>query len=125
MILHLQTKKSMNFGGNHMQELDIKRGHYSNIEGEQLKDLMVEVFGDVSEIEDGKLSSTFGAMAPITAWIKDKKILCVEIYTNRDVDESTAMESIKAKNKFLEAATGYNSKERLKRLKDRAKKGKI
>ena len=106
-----------------MQELDIRRGHYSNIEGEQLKNLMTEVFGDVSEADNGRYSSTFGAMAPIVAWIKDKKTLCVDISTNKDVDDSIALDSIKAKNKFLEAATGYTSKERLKRLKEKAKKG--
>jgi hypothetical protein len=107
-----------------MQELDIRRGHFSNIEGEQLKSMMVDIFGNVDEI-DNKYSSTFGAMAPITAWVKDKKTLCIDITTNKDVDDSTAFDSIKAKNQFLEAATGYTSKERLKRLKERAKKGEV
>ena len=108
-----------------MQELDIRRGHYSKIEGEQLKSLMEEVFGNVKVIENDKYSSIYGAMSPITVWVIEKKLLCIEITTNKDVDDSTAMDSIKAKNVFLEAATGYNSKERLKRLKDKAKKGQV
>lgn len=106
-----------------MQELDIRRGHFENIEGERLKQLMIDVFGEVQESEGGKFSSDFGAMAPITAWVKDKKTLCVEIITRQDVDDNTAMDSIKAKNNFLESATGYTAKERLKRLKNKAKKG--
>ena len=108
-----------------MQELDIRRGHYSNIEGGQLKSLMEEIFGNVETDDQDKYSSTFGAMAPITAWVKDKKTLCVEITTNKEVDDEIALDSIKAKNRFLEAATGYTSKERLKRLKEKAKKGGI
>ncbi len=106
-----------------MQELDIRRGHFGNIEGEHLKELMTELFGEVQESEGGKYSSTFGAMAPITAWIKDKKTLCIEIITSKDVDDESALDSIKAKNHFLESATGYTAKERLKRLKQKAKKG--
>jgi hypothetical protein len=108
-----------------MQELDIRRGHYSKIEGEQLKSLMQDVFGNVEVTGDGKYVSIFGAMSPITAWVKDKKSLCVEITTDKNVDDTTALDSIKAKNKFLEAATGYTSKERLKRLKEKAKKGEV
>jgi hypothetical protein len=106
-----------------MQELDIRRGHYSKIEGDQLKSMMEDIFGNVEESEKDKYSSKFGAMTPITAWLKDKKTLCIEITTNKDVDDNAALDSIKAKNHFLEAATGYTSKERLKRLKEKAKKG--
>ncbi len=106
-----------------MQELDIKRGHFGKIEGDQLKHLMGDIFGGVEESEGGKLTSTFGAMAPISVWVKDKKALCIDIITQIEVDDKTAMDSIRAKNKFLEAATGFSAKERLKRAKNKAKKG--
>jgi hypothetical protein len=105
-----------------MQELDIKRGHYKKIDGGRLKEIMENIFGEVNEDGD-KLESNYGAMKPITVWIKDKSTLCVEISTSKDVDDKVALDSIKARNKFLEAATGFNSKQRSKRLQEKAKKG--
>ena len=105
-----------------MQELEIRKGHYQNIEGGKLKVLMRELFGDVCET-DGKLVSNFGAMKPITVWLKDKGTLCVDIQTDAGVDSDTAMKTISTKNVFLERATGFSAKERMKRLQKRAKEG--
>jgi hypothetical protein len=105
-------------------EYDIKRGHFKKIDGKQLPELMKQYFGDVEKDGD-KLVSNFGAMKPITVWIKDKKTICVEITTSKDVDDSTALETIKARNRFLLDVTGFSSKERQKRLKKKAKDGKL
>ena len=107
-----------------MQIFDIKRGHYKNLEDAGLKKIMVEVFGEAEKEED-RYRANYGAMRPITAWLKSKKELCVDIVTDKDVDDDTAMKTIKAKNEFLIRATGFSAKERSKRLQKKAKEGKI
>ncbi len=104
--------------------LDIKRGHYKLIEGTKLEELMVEIFGKVDK--DGeKLIAHYGAMQPITAWLKSNKELCVDIVTKADVDDQTVLETIRVKNDFLQRATGFSAKERSKRLQKKAKEGKL
>ncbi len=107
-----------------MQTFDIKKGHFKNLENDGLKKAMMDVFGEV-EVEGEKYKSNFGAMKPITVWLKGKNELAVDISTNKDVDEETAMKSIKAKNDFLLRATGFSAKERSKRLQKKAKEGKL
>ena len=107
-----------------MQTLDIKRGHYKNLESLGLDNLMNEVFGNVQRDGD-KLLANYGAMKPITVWLKSKKELVVDITTDPNVDDETAMKTIKAKNDFLFKATGFSTKERSKRLQKRAKEGKL
>lgn len=107
-----------------MQEFEIKKGHYQNIEGDKLKRLMIEIFGDVKE-EEKKFVSRFGAMQPITVWFKDKNTLCVDIQTDKNVNEDMAVKSISAKNEFLERATGFSAKERMKRIQKKAKEGRL
>jgi hypothetical protein len=107
-----------------MQTLDIKRGHYKNIEGAGLENIMTEVFGDVQKDGD-KFKVNFGAMKPITVWVKSKKELVVDITTATDVSDDEVMKTIKAKNDFLLKATGFSTKERSKRLQKKAKEGKL
>ena len=104
-----------------MMELDIKRGHYASYNGD-VKGLMKDIFGEVDE-EDGWLVSSYGAMQPIKVKVVSKTKIDVDIITEKDVDEATAIDTLRAKNKFLEAATGYNSKQRGKKLQEKAKKG--
>jgi hypothetical protein len=107
-----------------MQEFDIKRGNFKNIEGEKLNALMVKYFKTVRKDGD-KFIAEFGAMKPITVWLKGKNIICVEIITNKDAGEDLAMDTIRAKNGFLEEATGFTSGERAKRLQKKAKEGSL
>ncbi|WP_455391717.1 DUF5611 family protein [[Eubacterium] cellulosolvens] len=102
-----------------MQEYDIKRGHFKNIEGEKLKELMESTFGSV-KIEDEKLISNYGALQPLKTWVKSKDVLCVDTKMDTNVEENKINETIKRYNKFLEAATGFTSKERVKRAKKKA-----
>jgi hypothetical protein len=107
-----------------MQTLDIKRGHYKNLEEIGLQKMMEEAFGEVQKDGD-KLKANFGAMKPITVWIKSKKELCVDIATDANVTDDEVMKTIKAKNNFLLRATGFSTKERSKRLQKKAKEGKL
>lgn len=99
-----------------LQEQDIKRGHFKKIEGDQLKNLMQEIFGSV-EVDGEKHIVHYGALAPLTVWIKDKNTLCVDTKMNTDVDEDAAMETRKKYNQLLDMTTGFTSKQRRDRLK--------
>ncbi|HTY46131.1 MAG TPA: DUF5611 family protein [Methanomassiliicoccales archaeon] len=105
-------------------DYDIRKGQYANLEGAGLKNLMVSAFGSVKE-ENGVLISSFGAIAKIQAKVLDKNR--IEIVA--DMDKSAAPDvqanTIKVWNQFLESATGFNSKERSKRLQKKAKDGKL
>ncbi|MFO8051567.1 MAG: DUF5611 family protein [Thermoplasmatota archaeon] len=107
-----------------MEILDIKRGNYSNIEDGRLKDLMEEIFGNCREEEDDWLASEYGAMQPIKVKVLSKKELTLDINTVSIPDEQV-LDTMKKRNQFLERATGFTSKQRLKRLKEKAKGGKL
>ena len=104
-----------------MKEYDIKRGHFKNIEGEKLKELLVTTFGEVT-IEDEKLRINYGALQPLTTWVKSKDVLCVDTQMDTNKSEDEINETIKRYNNFLENATGFTSKERVKRAKKKAEK---
>lgn len=104
-----------------MQEQDIKRGHFKNIDGDKLKDIIEDIFGSV-EVDGDKHIVNYGALAPLTLWIKDKSTLCVDTVMNVDVDEESAMETRKKYNLLLDKTTGFNSKQRRDRIQKKAKK---
>lgn len=105
-----------------MQKYDIKRGFDKNLDLPQLKILAQECFGQAGE-EGGKITASFGALAKLTAWPEGKG-LCVETEMKMDVSNEVAADTIRRYNQFLERTTGFNSKERKKRLEAKAKKGK-
>jgi hypothetical protein len=99
-----------------LKEYDIKRGHFKNIDGEKLKELLEETFGEV-KLEDDKFMIKYGALQPLIAWIKSKNILCVDTHMETKISEEEINETIKRFNRFLESATGFTAKERVKRAK--------
>lgn len=103
-----------------MQEQDIKRGHAKNIEGEKLGSLVSELFGNCKKDGD-KFTTTFGALDPLTVWIKDASTLCVDTKMKKDVDEATAIETRKRYNDFMFRSTGFTAQQRSKRLQQKAK----
>lgn len=104
-----------------METFDIKKGVAGRIEGDKLGELMREVFGNVEREGDWYISR-YGAMQPIRIKMRSKSELDVEIVTAKIPDDQV-IDSMKKRNAFLEAATGFDSKTRLKRLKDKAKEG--
>ncbi len=109
----------MVYRGGKLQEFDIRRGHFKNIEGEKLKELIISTFGNV-EVEADKYLAYYGALQPLTVWMKDKNAICVETTMEKDVAEDEINETIRRYNKFLESATGFTAKERVKRSKKKA-----
>ncbi len=105
---------------------DIKRGHFKNVEGEGLKNLLEEHFGTSVEVDDeGWHMLAFGAMDPLKVRILSKAELEVRTFAKADVAPDLASDTIRRYNRFLEAATGFNSKQRSKRLQKKAKDGKL
>jgi hypothetical protein len=105
---------------------DIKRGHFKNVEGEGLTELIDEYFGIRPEQDgEGWYHIDFGALKPLSVRILSKSELEVLTTSNPDVEPDVASDTIRRYNKFLEAATGFNSKQRSKRLQKKAKEGKL
>lgn len=105
-------------------EYDIKRGHYSNIEGSRLESIMRESFGEV-DFEGDTLISSYGAMRKIKVRVLDKSALSIETESSTDVQDEVALDTIRKYNDFLEKVTGFNSKQRRDRLNKKAKEGKL
>lgn len=101
----------------------MRRGHGKNLEGDRLRSIAADVFGSAT-VEDGKVVSSFGAIEKLLAWT-DGKQLFVDITMKPGVPDAVATETITRNNRFLEAATGYNAKERGKRIQAKAKEGKF
>jgi hypothetical protein len=104
-----------------MRAYELRRGWAKNLAGDNLREIAAETFGS-AKTEDSKVVASFGACTRLTAWT-DGKSLFVETEMNRQVDNETAGKTISAFNRFLEAATGYDVKERAKRAQQSAKAG--
>ncbi len=103
-----------------MNTYPLRRGHFKQIEGVRLKDVMEMSFGPVTE-EDGKFVASYGALARVVAWTDGKSVF-VDTTTNPSVDDETAVSTRERWNAFLERATGYNAKQRAKKIQEAAKK---
>ena len=66
--------------------------------------------------ENGKSKISYGAFKSLTASINNKK-LCVETESNKDVKDEQILDTNKRYRDFLEEATGFTAKERLKKAK--------
>ena len=98
-----------------MREYPIKPGNYKNIEGEKLAELIREIFGNVTK-EDEMLKASYGAIKELRVQPRGKKVLCVETVMERNVSDAVAEDTRKKYNLFLEKATGYTAKERIKKM---------
>lgn len=66
--------------------------------------------------DDGKLTIIYGAFKRLTVSIENKK-LHVDSESNKDVLDDVILDTNKRYRDFLEEATGYTAKERLKMAK--------
>lgn len=108
-----------------MTSYDIKKGWFKNIDGGLLKDMMAEVFGNVSE-KDGVLVSSYGVLSAIEVRILAKDSLDITTVSRTgDLVDEEILDSKRKLNIFAEKATGFNSKARMKRAQQKAKKGEL
>jgi hypothetical protein len=97
-----------------IQEYPFKRGfsqEMSRIKGLLMKNFPAEIKEDA-----GKCTLSYGAFARLAVWIDNKK-LCIDTESNREAKDDVILETNKHYRVFLEEATGYTAKERLKMAK--------
>lgn len=106
-----------------MQSYELKRGQAKTVTGEGLRTIAADIFG-AAQADGDKVVVTFGALERLVAWT-DGKSLFVDIAMKPGVPDGVATDTITAYNRFLERATGYNSKQRRDRLQKKAKEGSL
>lgn len=100
--------------GDIIQQYKLKRGYKPEIE--RIKEIIVAEFPVQPAEIDGKLVFSYGAMKHFEAWIADKK-LCIDTVPNKEVSDEEVLDTNKRFRKFLDEATGYTSKQRIKAAK--------
>ena len=106
-----------------MVEYDIKKGWYKNVEGDFLEKMMKESFGNVSKKGDSLVSS-YGVLESITVKLVGKdKLDVVTASKSGAMADAEILDSKRALNKFVEKATGFDAKARMKRAQAKAKEG--
>jgi len=88
---------------------------------EAIEGLVRAHFGTAARTGD-RTEAAFGALARLVVWA-DGRALAVEMTMNPNVEPALQAETIRRYNQFLEAATGYSSKERARRLRKAAGAG--
>jgi hypothetical protein len=98
-----------------MQQYKLKRGFKPDID--RIYSVIEECFpGEISRNE-GVLETSFGAMSKIKVWIENK-MLCVDTVSDKTVTNGEiVLQTNKAFRDFLNKATGYTAKERIKNAK--------
>ncbi len=96
-----------------MREYELKRGTGKNLEGDGLRKIAADVFGDVGT-DGGKVIVSHGALEKLVVWTDGKKLF-VDTTMKPGVPDHVATDTIKA--------TGLTAKERGKRAKEAAQKG--
>lgn len=108
-----------------MKQFDIKNGWFKKIEGEQLPKIMETIFGNVTA-EGDKFVSTYGIMERVEVKIISRTVMEIDtINKSGTFSDDDIIDSKRALNKFMEEATGFNAKTRVKREQKKAKEGKL
>jgi hypothetical protein len=78
---------------------------------------MEEIFQVPPQENGGKFVINYGAIKELKVWVADKKLF-VETESDRSIkDEKVILDTNKRFRDFLEEATGFTAKERLKQAK--------
>ena len=100
--------------GDNIKEYTFKRG--SSVDIERVRDVLeANIPAEITE-EDGKYTISYGAFEKLSLWLDGKK-LCIDSESDMNVADDVAFETNKLYRKFLQEATGYTAKERLKKAK--------
>lgn len=101
-----------------MQRYPVRTSHRGNLAPDVLRGLVAEQF-DGAEVADGAVTARWGAIERLSAK-GDRRDLVIDLTMNPKVPSEIAAETITRYNRFLEAATGFSSKERARRLRKSA-----
>jgi len=85
-------------------------------ETDRIKEVIETHFPVPVTQENEKLIVSYGALQCIEVWIEDKK-LHLQTRSNPDATDEEIIETNKRFRKFLDDATGYSSKQRVKTAK--------
>ena len=101
-----------------MEEFEVKRGSTKDL-ASRIPIELARHFGSEPEPAGGGYAISYGAIRRLVAIPgPEGKTLRVEIETDPSVDDDAAiLATIRKRNAFLEAATGFSAKERVKRSK--------
>jgi len=100
--------------GDTIKEYSFKRG--SSVDVERVRDVLrANIPAEITE-ENGKYTISYGAFKRMSMWLNGKK-LCVDTESDMNVSDDVASDTNKRYRNFLQEATGYTAKERLKKAK--------
>jgi len=116
----------------HMERFEVKRGLIKNMDGGGLARLAAEHFDNVVADSEGGFSASKGIMTNVQGSYSDDGKLVVDVeqmkgeelgdFLSSGGGREAAMASRAAWSAFLDAATGYNAKQRGDKAKEQAKK---
>ncbi|QYZ78749.1 hypothetical protein E2N92_04545 [Methanofollis formosanus] len=99
-----------------MQEYKIKRGFTKGLE-ERMVASFSECFEMEPEEKDGHYVISYGALKRLDVCLGEKgKTVLVDTESDMEADDETILDTNRRFRKYLDAVTGYNSKERAKKL---------
>ncbi|MGA9839399.1 MAG: DUF5611 family protein [Thermoplasmata archaeon] len=101
-----------------MQSYPVRASHRKNLEAATLGTILGAHFESV--VVNGESAEAKWGAIELLSVRRDGRELRVELTMNPKVPVDVAAETIARYNRFLEAATGYSSKERAKRLRKSA-----
>jgi hypothetical protein len=101
-----------------VQNYPVRTSHRGNLNPAALERLLRTHF-ERAEARGTAVSASYGAIARLLVRANGRE-LEVDLAMNPKVPEDVARETIARYNRFLEEATGYNSKERARRLRKSA-----
>ncbi len=104
-----------------MEEFEVKRGSTKDL-ASRIPIELARHFGSEPEPAGDGYAVAYGAIRRLVATPgPEGKTLRVEIETDTSVDDDAViLDTIRKRNAFLESATGFSSKERVKRSKKKA-----
>lgn len=105
-------------------EYELKKGKYKELEGDGLRKILEQVFGNAWQ-EDDMYVTTFGALKRLETKLIGKSALYVATVSDTNTPEDVSILTIKKYNEFLEKATGFTAKERRNKLQKKAREGKL
>ncbi len=101
-----------------MQSYPVRATHRRNLELAAIAGIARSHF-DSAEVGPTDVIARYGAIEELRAR-PDGRALAIDLRMNPKVEEAVARETIARYNRFLEEITGYNSKERARRLRKSA-----
>ncbi|WP_129598596.1 DUF5611 family protein [Methanohalophilus profundi] len=98
-----------------MQEYKLKRGHSPDIE--RIYEALEEYFPSDISREGDKLVTSYGVMKELSVWLNGKKLVVDTNSEAEGVSDEVILDTNKRFRDFLDKATGYTAKERVKNAK--------